>query len=456
MNLTGEQAAAQALNAGLDVYGGWQDNLWGNGNLSAAIGAGLTSEATLDAAVRRTLTHKMSVGLFDPPASSPWASLGASDLNSSAAQRAAYDIALQGAVLLHNGADALPLRAGASLAVLGPLANDSYLYLSDYADQAIAQHHPSLLDTLRAANHAAQTTFSIGTDGVTAADAAAARAAVAAARAADQIVLALGITKVQEHEAIDRADTLLPQPQLDLAKQVLAVAAADEKPIVIVLINGGILSVDLGELLPAAPGGDEAGGASSARIALVEAFNPAGQGARALAALLFGAENRWGKLPVTIYPKDYAATTTLQNMSFVNRSYRYYTGSPLWRFGDGLSYTTFAHNCTCGAHVGEECCCEIANTDSARHGDEVLMLYHAAGDAVRTRAQRDHPVPLRALIDFARVGLEPGEATTVCFATSRERFALTDAHGARVVYPGEHQLIFSRGNGRETSTTFML
>ena len=472
MNLTGEQAAATALNAGLDVYGGWQDNLWGDGHLRAAIRAGLASEATLDAAVRRTLAHKMSVGLFDDPATSPWAALGAADLNSTAAQAAAYDVALQGAVLLRNDAGALPLRsgAGASLAVLGPLGNDSFLYLSDYAEQAIAQHHPSLLDTLRAANPAASTTFAMGTAGVTAANATAAAEAVAAAKAAEQIVLVLGITKVQEHEAIDRADTLLPRPQLALARQVLAAAAG--KPVVVVLINGGILSVDLRELLPAGGAGadsDGAGGASSSssspsspssssRVALVEAFNPAGQGARALSSLIFGAENRWGKLPVTIYPKEYANSTTLQNMSFANRSYRYFTGAPLWRFGDGLSYTTFAHNCTCGARhvVGEECCCGVANTGGARRGDEVLLLYHAAGDAVRTRAQRDHPVPLRALVDFARVGLEPGEATTVCFATGRERFALTDAHGDRVVYPGEHQLIFSRGNGHETSATFAL
>lgn len=78
--------------------GGWGDNLWGEGDLAKAVAEGLTNEATITASTRRTLMQKMKVGLFDAPEDSPWATLGAEALNSSASQRVAYEAALQGMV----------------------------------------------------------------------------------------------------------------------------------------------------------------------------------------------------------------------------------------------------------------------------------------------------------------------------------------------------------------------
>jgi hypothetical protein len=85
----------------------------------------------------------------------------------------------------------------------------------------------------------------------------------------------------------------LPGQQTNFALQVLSAAAAKKIPAVVVLISGGILSIDA--LVAPAP-------------AIVDAFNPAQAGPKALADTLFGVENRWGKLPVTIYPADYAGT----------------------------------------------------------------------------------------------------------------------------------------------------
>ena len=110
MHLTAEGAAARALTAGLDVYGGWNDDLWGDGSLEAAIRAGLADEKTLDEAVRRTTLQKLKLGLFD--AATPWDDLGENDVDAPEARAAAFDAALQGVVLLQNDGDALPLLNG--------------------------------------------------------------------------------------------------------------------------------------------------------------------------------------------------------------------------------------------------------------------------------------------------------------------------------------------------------
>ena len=115
--------------------------------------------------------------------------------------------------------------------------------------------------------------------------------ALAVAKAADVVVLALGIDKSVEHEGVDRSDITLPGMQAAFAKAVYKLG----KPVVLVLTNGGPLAID-----------DLVDGAG----AIVEAFNPA-FGAPMLAATLFGAENRWGKLPYTIYPAVYVCLVIL-------------------------------------------------------------------------------------------------------------------------------------------------
>ena len=108
-------------------------------------------------------------------------------------------------------------------------------------------------------------------------------AALAAAAAADVIILVLGNDRTQEHETLDRTDTALPGLQEPFAMQVLA--SFPHKPTVLVLTNGGALAIDNLMVGPSA---------------IVEAFNPGVRGAVPLARALFGLENRWGKLPITM------------------------------------------------------------------------------------------------------------------------------------------------------------
>ena len=434
-------ASAKALNAGLDVYGGWGDHLWGEGDLEEAIRLGMSDEATLDAAVTRTLLAKMRVGVFDPVTSEPWApwtTLDESALNSSHAQRVAYEAALQSIVLLKNSGGALPLGRGGKLAVVGPMAVKTAGLRSDYAHWSSPTLPPSIAEALAAANRGGATRVAAGV-GVDSTNASGVAAALDAVRWADATVLVLGITRDQEHEGTDRADTKLPGLQPSFALQVLGAAAG--RPVVVVLCNGGILSID--DLVAPAP-------------AIVEAFNPLDHGTRAVAALLFGDENRWGQLPVTIYPANYTAELDAAGAGIANyemakapgRSYRYYTGVPLFPFGHGLSYSSFALACAREGTTGLAFECTVTNTGD-RGGDRAVLAFHRPGDAVRRAAGARHPVPLRRLVGFERLSVAKEGVGRAAFAFDADDLALTAEDGSRRVYEGGHELVFALGDGQE-------
>jgi hypothetical protein len=180
-----------------------------------------------------------------------------------------------------------------------------------------------------------------------------------------------------------------------------------------------------------------------------------------LAALLFGDANRWGKLPYTMYPHAYAAAQPMANYDMAKppgRTYRYYlgdgpggAGAPLFPFGTGLSYTSFALDCALAlAPRPLAVTCQVRNT-GGRDGDEVVMLYHAAGADVRAAAARaspPHPVPRKALVDFARVSVAAGATATVEFALSEASFLLVNGDGDRTLYHGARVLELSNGAGQ--------
>ena len=154
---------------------------------------------------------------------------------------------------------------------------------------------------------------------------------------------------------MDRVTIDLPGLQNDFAEKIYAVAKTHEKPLVLVLCNGGPLAVD---------------GYVEQPNAIVEAFNLGGAGAYPLASLLFGDANKWGKLPYTIYPKDYIYTTDgkLRYAKFPGRTYKYYQDKPVFPFGYGLSYTDFELTCVYSKHNS------IINIDC-----NVKMLGQSAG-----------------------------------------------------------------------------
>jgi beta-glucosidase len=189
------------------------------------------------------------------------------------------------------------------------------------------------------------------------------------------------------------------------------------KPVVLVLLNGSALAVSWADRnVPA----------------IVEAWYPGQAGGTAVADVLFGDANPGGRLPVTFY-RSVEQLPPFEDYSMKGRTYRYFTGEPLYPFGHGLSYTRFGYaklRVPKKAPVGGpvEVSVEVTNA-GAVPGDEVVQLYLTDRAASR-------PVPLKALKGFRRVALQPGERRMVRFILSERDFSRVAADGQRVVEPG--------------------
>jgi beta-glucosidase len=242
-------------------------------------------------------------------------------------------------------------------------------------------------------------------------------AAVAAARQADAVVLVLGLSPRLEGEEMsvpvegfsggDRVQLGIPRIQEELMQKVMAAG----KPTVLVLLNGSALAVNW---------------AKQHVPAIVEAWYPGQAGGDALADVLFGDYNPAGRLPVTFYqsPEQLPPFT---DYSIKGRTYRYFTGEPLWPFGYGLSYTTFAYGKPAAppeVKTGAEAriSVEVRNAGAVA-GEEVVELYlKGAGP--------------RELAGFQRVALRPGERKTVQFTVMPRQLAKVGADGKRMSVSG--------------------
>jgi beta-glucosidase len=247
--------------------------------------------------------------------------------------------------------------------------------------------------------------------------------AVDAARKADVVVIVLGLSPRIEGEEMkvnaegfaagDRTRLDLPSPQEDLLKQV----SAGGKPTVLVLTNGSAMAVNWADQnLPA----------------IVEAWYPGEEGGTAVAEALAGDFSPAGRLPVTFY-KSVDQLPAFDDYSMAKRTYRYFDGEPLYPFGYGLSYTTFAYK---KARVSRAkispkdpitVSVDLSNA-GAMAGDEVVQLYLT------------HPgvpgAPIRALEGFQRVHLDRGESKTVSFSLRDRDLSIVDEAGRHRILGG--------------------
>jgi beta-glucosidase len=227
-------------------------------------------------------------------------------------------------------------------------------------------------------------------------------AVVATAKDADVVVAVVGITSQLEGEEMnvsepgflggDRTSLDMPQPEEDLLKE----AASAGKPLVVVLTNGSALAVNW---------------ANENANAILEAWYPGEEGGDAVAQTLSGANNPAGRLPVTFY-KSVDQLPNFEDYSMSKRTYRYFTGTPLYPFGYGLSYTKFAYSGltlpTGTLNAGDPAVVEATVTNTGTlAGDEVAELYLKFPDVAGA--------PRIALRGFTRVHLEPGASTKVHF-----------------------------------------
>lgn len=211
----------------------------------------------------------------------------------------------------------------------------------------------------------------------------------------------------------DRTRITLPRSQEEMLKKLVATG----NPVVLVLMNGSALAVNWAdEHVPA----------------ILEAWYPGQSGGTAIADILFGDYNPAGRLPVTFY-RSVEQLPPFTDYDMQERTYRYFTGDPLYEFGFGLSYTSFQYSnlkVTKGSTTGDDLEIEvdIENTGD-RDGDEVVQVYLRHNNA-------GVPVPLQGLKAFRRIHLKKGEKKRVGFTIpNKELIVISDAN-ERVVMPG--------------------
>ncbi len=249
--------------------------------------------------------------------------------------------------------------------------------------------------------------------------------AVALAKQADVVIAFVGLSPQLEGEEMpvslegftggDRTDIRLPRVQRDLLEAV----KASGKPLVIVLTSGSALAVP-----------DEHRYAS----AVLEAWYPGEEGGTAIAETLAGDNNPAGRLPLTFY----ASTDQLppfEEYSMANRTYRYFTGQPLYGFGYGLSYSRFEYSnprlSSQSLRAGDplSVAVDVKNV-SGRAGDEVVEVYLTQPKTALT--------PLRTLAGFTRVHIKPGETAHVEIPVDPRTLGQVDDQGERVIVPGTY------------------
>jgi beta-glucosidase len=251
--------------------------------------------------------------------------------------------------------------------------------------------------------------------------------ALHAASGADAVILMLGLSPRLEGEEMsvevpgfmggDRLDTKLPATQQALMEAVVATG----KPVILVLLNGGALAVNW---------------AADNVPAILEAWYPGQAAGTAIADVLFGDYNPAGRLPVTFY-RSVDQLPPFSDYDMDGRTYRYFGGEPLYPFGHGLSYTSFAYsdlelseNVQTGADV--QLSVTVENTGSVP-GEEVVQLYLSDLEA-------SAPVPIRSQVGLQRVYLQPAEQKRLSFVLTARQLSLIDAQGDRVVQPGLFEL----------------
>ncbi|MCL5996449.1 MAG: glycoside hydrolase family 3 C-terminal domain-containing protein [Chloroflexi bacterium] len=450
---TPEEATAISVKAGCDLECGATYRA-----LMNAVKAGLIDEATLDVSLRRLFTARMRLGMFDPPEVVPYARIPIEVNDCEVHQALALQAACESIVLLKNAVNGfgnglsaeyggngfLPLDKSKlkTVAVIGPNADDHNVLLGNYNGMPSKSYTP--LDGIMAALPDAEVRYAKGCS-IAGKSSNGFAWAVEAAEGADVAVVCLGLSQQMEGEEGqeegveagarsfgDRGGLDLPGVQEELLKAVYATGT----PVVLVLLSGSAVAVNWAdEHVPA----------------IVEAWYPGQAGGTAIAEVLFGDYNPAGRLPVTFY-KSVEQLPPFEDYRMEGRTYRYFTGQPLYAFGHGLSYTTFTYaNLALSAgtlKAGEGLTVTVDVTNTGSHaGDEVVQLYltDVKGSTMR---------PMRFLAGFERVSLQPGDTKMATFTVLSEQLHVVDAEGRWVVEPGEFQAAVGGGMAHTLTANF--
>jgi beta-glucosidase len=445
----GKHAASLAVLAGVDIELPDPDCY---PHLVELVREGTIPESVIDERVRPMLHAKFLLGLFDDPYVDP--AEAERIVRDPAHRELALDAARKTITLLKNDTGLLPLdlRSIRRIAVIGPNADrlmlGGYSGVPLHADtvlQGIRRRAPADVDVL----HHEGCRITIGgswqQDEVTAAapeeNRRSIRDAAALAATADVVILAIGDNEQTSREAW-ATNHLGDRPSLDLVGQqdeLVDAIAATGRPIVALLFSGRPASVV-----------NLVGKAAS----ILELWYLGQETGSAVANVLFGDVNPGGKLPITI-PRSVGHVPAFYNYKpSARRGYLFDSVDPLFPFGFGLSYTTFAFTnlrldrAEIDMEETARIRVDVANTGS-RAGDEVVQLY--IRDVVSSVTR-----PVKELKGFKRITLEPGESTTVAFDVTPEHLAFYDIDMVFRVEPGEFRLMVGSSSRDEDLQTVTL
>lgn len=256
--------------------------------------------------------------------------------------------------------------------------------------------------------------------------------AIAAAKSADVVIAVVGITSQLEGEEMpvsepgflggDRTSIDLPQPEEDLVEAV----AATGKPLAVVLMNGSALAVNW---------------INEHTNAVLEAWYPGEEGGAAVAETLSGKNNPAGRLPVTFYT-GVDQLPHFEDYGMANRTYRYFSGKPLYPFGYGLSYTKFTysdlHVSNAAVPAGQSLGADVTVTNTGKAaGDEVVQLY------LKFPAVKG--APRIALRGFERIHLDSGANQKVHFDLNPRDLGMVTEEGNPIIAQGDYTISIGGG-----------
>jgi len=425
------EAAEEAIKAGSDMD--MESRSYIN-NMAKLVADKKVPVSLIDDAVRRILRKKFELGLFDDPYKFINPEREKTALNRPENLEAARDIACKSMVLLKNDNNLLPLSKNLkTVALIGPLVK-AEKELKGFWSLDVDQNKGivSLMEGMK--NHAPDTKF-VYAEGCTItgtshdgfAD------AVAAAKKADVVVMAMGEAPDMTGEAKSRSNIHIPGEQEELIKAIKATG----KPVVVLLMAGRPMVFNwTADNVPS----------------IVYAWWLGTQGGNAMADVLYGDYNPSGKLPITfprsegqipIYYNHYNTGRPAKSDTdlFYVSAYNDLRNSPQYAFGHGLSYTAFEYqNMELGKFKPSvkglkpiQISFMVKNTGK-RAGEEVVQLY--------IRDMVSQPVrPIKELKDFKKILLQPGEARRVTFTIKRDELAFYNDKLERVTQPGTFQIM---------------
>ncbi len=434
---TEAEASARAVKGGTDLCCGSEYN-----SLVTAVRSNLITVGEIDIALGRALESRFRLGLFDPTNMNPYLQIGTNQLDTSEHRQLALRMARESVVLLKNNG-LLPLNRSRikRIAVFGENANDLRMLYGNY--NGTPSRAVTILSGIRElAGTGIEVTYALGCPlvnrsaggggagrgfgrGFGGQPAASPRPpaellaeALTNAANADLLIYVGGISAQLEGEqgagrgvsisegfsGGDRTRIELPQVQENFVHALYATG----KPLIMVNCSGSAMAIPWeAERLPA----------------ILQAWYPGEEGGRAVGEVLFGDTNPSGRLPVTFYQatSDLPAFT---NYSMVNRTYRYFTGKPLYAFGHGLSYTRFEYSrpslSSKSVKAGDTMTVTFNVSNTGKHdGDEVAQVYFA-------HLKSAVPQPVKALCAFQRVHVPAGKSVKVSLEIPAQRLRYWD------------------------------